>query len=63
MNMNLADIGWSGVDWIGLTQDRDRWRVLVNSVMYLRVSPNAGKLSSVCTTGGLSSSAQFHRII
>jgi hypothetical protein len=30
---------WDGgdVDWIGLAQDRDRWRVLVNSVLNLRV--------------------------
>jgi hypothetical protein len=29
--------GWSDVDWIGLAQDRNRWRALVNSVMNLRV--------------------------
>jgi hypothetical protein len=28
---------WDGVDWIGLAQDRDRWRALVNSVLNLRV--------------------------
>jgi hypothetical protein len=33
----MIDIGWSGVDWIGLAQDRYRWRALVNSVMNLRV--------------------------
>jgi hypothetical protein len=48
------------VDWIGLVQDRDRWRALVNSALNLRVSLNAGKLSSVLTTGDLSSSAQLH---
>jgi len=26
-----------GIDWIDLAQDRDRWRVLVNAVMNLRV--------------------------
>jgi hypothetical protein len=26
-------IGWGGVDWIGLAQDRDKWRALVNVVM------------------------------
>jgi hypothetical protein len=33
IRMDLRDIGWLGVDWIGLAQDRDRWRALVNAVM------------------------------
>jgi hypothetical protein len=37
---------WGGVDWIGLAQDRDKCRGLVNAVMSLRVPSNAGKLSS-----------------
>jgi hypothetical protein len=57
--MHPGKIGWGGVDWIGLAQDRDRWRALVNAAMNLRV---AGKLSSCFTTGGLSSSAQLHRV-
>jgi hypothetical protein len=35
--MDLLEIGLSVVDWIDLTQDRYRWRALVNSVMNLRV--------------------------
>jgi hypothetical protein len=35
--MDLLEIGLSAVDWIGLAQDRHRWRALVNSVMNLRV--------------------------
>jgi hypothetical protein len=33
----LREIGWDGVDWIELAQDRDQWRALVNMVMNLRV--------------------------
>jgi hypothetical protein len=35
--MDLGEIGWGGVDWIGLSQGRDKWRALVNSVMNLWV--------------------------
>jgi hypothetical protein len=33
----LLEVGWGGVDWIGLAQDRDKWRALVNAVMNLQV--------------------------
>jgi hypothetical protein len=35
--MDLLEIGWGGVDWIGLAQDRDKRRALVNAVTNLRV--------------------------
>jgi hypothetical protein len=35
--MDLLEIGLSVVGWIGLTQERSRWRAVVNSVMNLRV--------------------------
>jgi hypothetical protein len=31
------EIGWGGMDWIDMAQDRDQWRALVNTVMNLRV--------------------------
>jgi hypothetical protein len=62
IRMDLGEVGWGGVDWIGLDQDRNRWRALVNSVINLRVPQDAGKLSSGLRTGGLSSSAQLHRV-
>jgi hypothetical protein len=34
--MDLREIGWGGVDWIDLAQDRDRWRALVNTVKNLQ---------------------------
>jgi hypothetical protein len=59
VKMDLLEIGWGGVDWIGLAQDRDKWRALVNAVMNLRVPYNARKLSSGYIICGLSST-QFH---
>jgi hypothetical protein len=35
--MDLREMGWNGMDWIDLAQDRDQWRALVNAVMHLRV--------------------------
>jgi hypothetical protein len=35
--IGLREIGWDGVDWINLAQDREQWRALVNTVMNLRV--------------------------
>jgi hypothetical protein len=35
--MYLREIGWDGVDWIELAQDRGQWRTLVNTVIDLRV--------------------------
>jgi hypothetical protein len=37
IRMDLREIGLEGVDWIRLSQDRDRWRAVVNAVMNLRV--------------------------
>jgi hypothetical protein len=38
IEMDLREVGWEGMDWIELAEDRDGWRGLVNAVMNLRVS-------------------------
>jgi hypothetical protein len=35
--MVLGEIEWSGVDWIGLVQNRDKWKAFVNAVMNLQI--------------------------
>jgi len=37
IRLDLQEVGCGYVDWIGLAQDRDRWRTLVSAVMNLRV--------------------------
>jgi hypothetical protein len=36
IRMDLGEVRW-GVDWIGLVQDRNKWRALVNSVLNVRI--------------------------
>jgi hypothetical protein len=37
IKMDLQEMGWGGMDWIYMAQDRDRWRALVSAVMKLQV--------------------------
>jgi hypothetical protein len=37
IKIDLRDMGWGGVDWIGLAQDRDKWRALVSVILNLQV--------------------------
>jgi hypothetical protein len=36
-SFSISQIGWDGVDWMDMAQDRDQWRALVNTVLNLRV--------------------------
>jgi hypothetical protein len=42
--MDLQDVGWEGMDWIDVAQDRDRWRAVINDAMNLRDPYHAGNL-------------------
>jgi hypothetical protein len=37
IKINLREVGWEGMDWIDLAEDRDMWRAVVNAVINLRV--------------------------
>jgi hypothetical protein len=38
IKMDLREIGWGGIDWTDLAQDRDQWSAFMNTVMSLRVT-------------------------
>jgi hypothetical protein len=40
--MDLREIGWKGVDWMHVTQGRDKWLAFVNTVMNLQVPEKEG---------------------
>ena len=48
IRMDLQEVGCGYMDWIGLAQDRDRWRTLVSAVMNIRFPGNAGNFFTSC---------------
>jgi hypothetical protein len=61
INIDLREIGWDGMDWIDLAQDRNQWRALVNTVTNLRVLKNAGKFLSGYTIVSFSRRARLRK--
>ena len=45
--MDLKEIGWKGMDWIDLTQDRDRWQTIMNMIKNLCVPYDVGNFLTV----------------
>jgi hypothetical protein len=46
IKMDLRETGWSGLDWIHLTEDRDQWQAFVNTVTNLQVPYYVGNFLS-----------------
>jgi hypothetical protein len=60
IKIDFREIQWVAMDWIDLTQDRNQWRDILNTVMKLRV-PYAGKFLSSCIIGSFSRRAQLRK--
>jgi hypothetical protein len=54
IKLDLKEIGWNGMDWIDMAQDRDQWRALVNTVMNFGFLKIAGNFLIGCTIGSFS---------
>jgi hypothetical protein len=61
VEINLREIGWDGMDWIELAQDREQWRALVNTAMNLRFLKIPGNFLNGCKIGSFSGRAQFRK--
>ena len=62
IRMDLQEVGCGYMDWIGLAQDRDRWRTLVSVVMNLRVPCNAGNFLTSCKPVSFSRRTLHHGV-
>ena len=62
IRMDLQEVGCVYRDWIGLAQDRDRWRTLVSAVMNLRVLCNAGNFLTSCKPLSFSRRSLHHGV-
>jgi hypothetical protein len=59
---HLREVGWEGVDWIHLSQDRDQWGAVVNTVMNIWVPRKAGNFLTSLVTISFSRRTLLRRV-
>jgi hypothetical protein len=57
--IDVGEIGWDGMDWNDVAQDRDQWRARLNTIMNLRVPCNSWNFFRGCTIDGFSRRAHL----
>jgi hypothetical protein len=62
VSMDLQEVGCGCEDWIGLAQERDTWRALLNVMRNLRVPYSAGNFLSSCKPVSFSSRTLLHGV-
>ena len=62
IRLDLQEVGCGYMDWIGLAQDRGRWRTFVSAVMNLRVPWNAGNFLTSCKPVSFSRRTLYHGV-
>jgi hypothetical protein len=60
--MDLREVGWDGMDWIDLAQDRDKWRFLLNKSINIRVQYNFWEFLSSYIIGGFSRRVRLQEV-